>query len=364
MADNGTLVHILTSNQWGGIERYAFDICRHYRDKGWDVGVLTRAARGVDRRFEEEGIKLFHAPLWGMSDFETVRILGKLLRKSTGDKVIIHAHGFRSTFSALLARKLSHRKDVKVVSTRHRVAPGSDSWLFRKIYKSTDVLLFVSELAKKSFLSTWHERSCPVDEEKMHVIHNSLNIREPIDTPNELTGPVTAMFHGPLKSGKGLETLIDALSLLKDEKFRLRIVGSGKPDYQDILRRRAMARGVMDKIDWHRHVDNPLPFISESHFGVLPSVDEEAFGLANLEYMAVGRPQVASSNGAQPEFITDGREGFLIPPGNPVTLADAMKKLVDDQNLRNRMGERALATFNESLEWTGFISRLSEIYSY
>ena len=49
-------------------------------------------------------------------------------------------------------------------------------------------------------------------------------------------------------------------------------------------------------IDWHKHLDDPMALIPDCDFGVLPSLTEEAFGLANIEYMAYGRPQVCSSN--------------------------------------------------------------------
>ena len=107
------------------------------------------------------------------------------------------------------------------------------------------------------------------------------------------------MFHGPLIPGKGLEVLIDAMSLLKRTKIRLKIVGTGQPDYVDSLRRRALTREVMDMIDWHKHTKRPLDIIGGCHFGVLPSVKEEAFGLANLEYMASGRPRHHSQRRAE-----------------------------------------------------------------
>ena len=115
-------------------------------------------------------------------------------------------------------------------------------------------------------------------------------------------------------------------------------------------------------IDWHKHLDDPMALIPDCDFGVLPSLTEEAFGLANIEYMAYGRPQVCSSNGAQPEYITDGREGFLISPGNTARLAEAMRKLAAEPALRIRMGERAFSSFSENLSWPRFISRLTPLY--
>lgn len=356
------LIHILTENRWGGIPRYALDICRHFRDEGWKVTAFTIDAKAVDSLFEKEGVRLLHAPFGGMWDIGSARVLAKTLRPLDEGSVVIHAHGFRNAFTALLARKIAARPDVRIVMTRHKVRRGLDSWLFRRIYRNLDAMIFVSRLAKERFLSTWHDRPLPFPEERLHVLHNSLNLPYIKPEPKSVPGPVTAMFHGPLVPGKGIETLIDAMSMLKGQRIRLRIVGGGIPDYVDRMRRRAITRGVMEMIDWRKHTDSPLGHIAETDFGVLPSVTEEAFGLANIEYMRCGRPQVCTSNGAQPEYITDGREGFLVSPGNAGQLAEAIRRLATDPELRRRMGERAANTFNTTLSWPHFAERLTEIY--
>lgn len=352
---------MISANRWGGIERYALDICRHFNALGWNVMALTRDAKAVDSMFEKAGIPLFHAPLQGFYDIYSIRILSKKLKETEGE-VIIHAHGFRNLFTAIMARKLSGKKDVKVIMSRHKVRRAVDSWILRLIYRNLDALIFVSRAARDKFVSTWHNRLMPINPEKMFVIHNSLNIPELSYTEPKKEGPLTAMFHGPLIPGKGLETLVDAMALLKGKRIRLRIVGSGSLDFIDKIRRRALSAGVMELIDWHKHTDDPLPLIRDCDFGVLPSTREEAFGLANIEYMAVGRPQICSSNGAQPEYITDSWEGILIPPANPAFLAEAMSKLSGDPGLREQMGKHAFETFSRRLSWPHFIKPLTKIY--
>lgn len=362
MSSHPTLIHILTSNRWGGIEKYAFDICRHFKSLDWNVLVLTRDAKAVDDMFLREDIPLLHAPLEGLWDIHSIRLLSRKLKETEGE-IIIHAHNFTNVFTALAARRLARKPGVKVIMTRHKVRRAVDTWMRRRLYRNIDALIFVSRTARDRFIATWHNKELPFPASRMHVLHNSLNILLEDPVPSNIPHPVTAMFHGPLKSGKGLETLIDAMSLLKGKRIRLRIVGSGTPDYADKIRRRAISRGVMELIDWHKHTDDPLNLIKECDFGVLPSIEEEAFGLANIEYMAMGRPQICTSNGAQPEYITDGWEGFLVPPGNSAFLAEIIEKTAKDPELRNRMGKRAFETFSRRLSWPHFIDRLTEIYS-
>ena len=362
MGCKGVIVHILSSNRWSGIERYTLDICRSFIDEGWRVAAFTRDARGVDPLFREAGVELHHAPLHGFFDPSSAVSMAKYMKTLPEGSVIFHAHHYRDIFTVLLAKKLARRKDIRVVSTRHSVRRGRDNRLFRRIYRNTDAQIFVSETAQRRFLDTWHGRRLPFPADRMHVIFNSLYIESPEPLPEPERGPVTAMFHGPLIPGKGLEVLIDAMSLLKRTKIRLKIVGTGQPDYVDSLRRRALTREVMDMIDWHKHTKRPLDIIGGCHFGVLPSVKEEAFGLANLEYMASGRPHVTTANGAQKEYLTDGREAFLVPASDAGALSDAMRHLASDRELRMRMGAAALATFRDTLAWPRVLPRIKRAY--
>nr|MDQ3611445.1 glycosyltransferase [Actinomycetota bacterium] len=84
---------------------------------------------------------------------------------------------------------------------------------------------------------------------------------------------------------------------------------------------------------------------------LLPAIDvftlsslQEGLPLSLLEAMAAGIPCVATAVGGVPEVLTDGREGFLVPPGDAQGLAAAIQRLVDDEELRRRMGTAAAGT--------------------
>ena len=82
---------------------------------------FTIDAKAVDSLFEKEGIPLLHAPLWGVFDFGSAKVLAREIARHPVGGLTIHAHGFRNAFTALLDRKIAGRKDVKVVMTRHKV---------------------------------------------------------------------------------------------------------------------------------------------------------------------------------------------------------------------------------------------------
>lgn len=356
------LLHVLSSVSWSGVERYALDICRHYRRQGWSVCALTRDARAVDDVFRHFDIPLRFAPFDGFFSWEATKEILRIIREDSSP-ICIHCHDTRDAFIALAARRMSNRPDVRVILTRHYMLRAGRSPLSHWVYRNVDSMIFVSETVRRKFLARWQKIGyTPFEKGKATVIHNSLNIALSPIMPEPDKGPVTATYLGRLAPGKGLEYLIDALGMIGKTKLRLRIVGSGHPDYVDSLRRRAVTNGVMHIIDWPRHKDNTSDFIRASHFGVLPSDEPEAFGMANIEYMAEGRPQICTRNGAQPEYITDGHEGILVAPRNAKVLAEQMRRLASAPELRQRLGTAARLRFESSLAWPHFISRLDKVY--
>ncbi len=355
------IIHIVHGNSMGGAQRYALDICRHYAAAGHDVMAITRDAKAIDSQFAAAGVPLLHAPLRDYPDLFSSLALRPLLAEAPRGKCVVHVHRYRDALTAILARRMARRPDVRIIVTRHISEPAKDNHLRRFIYRHVDAHIFVSEFSRREFLSRWPHGRYPLDPTRLHVAFNSRNVA-PTPTPEPERGAITAMYHGTLRQGKGLDTLIRAMALLKDTRLRLRIAGTGDPDYTDSIRRLAISLGVMDSIDWSLKVADPSSLIPASHFGVLPSSMAEAFGMANIEYMAAGRPQICTFNGPQPEYLTPGVEALEIPPSDPEALAAAMRTLYADKELRQRLGHAAAERYAASLAWPHFISHIDRIY--
>lgn len=361
MSENQVLIHLISSNKWGGSQQYALDICDHYRRLGLNVTAVTRDAKVVDDPFKAKDIELLHAPLRGFFDPASAIILARYFRSVPRDKTIVHVHRYRDAFTVLLAKRLARRPDIRVFSTRHTVRRGRNSRLFRRIYDKINGHIFVSQTAFEHFRRTWPDR-LPMRRETVHILHNSVNIPVRDPEPEPERGPIFAVYPGPVVKGKGVETVIDALASLKGLKLRLRIVGKGNPDFLDELRRRAMARNVMEMIDWKIGSECPDSLISQSHFAVLPSVEREAFGLPNVRVMAAGRPQICTTSGAQSEYLADGETALFTPPADTLALAEAMRRLATDPALRSELGSNAFRHYSKELSWQPFVDRLNRIY--
>ena len=92
----------------------------------------------------------------------------------------------------------------------------------------------------------------------------------------------------------------------------------------------------------------------------LPSV-HEGLSIALIEAMALGKPAVVSNVGGLPEVVRHGVEGLLVPPADPVALADGIVRLLSDATVRARMGAAAKARA-ASFDIRGAVRRWEEIY--
>ncbi len=353
------IIHIISNKVWGGGERYALDLCRRSAADGHSVAVLSRRIPEVARRFTDAGIPVGYLPLRGALDPFTPTLLARVLNRMAAP-VVVHVHNFKDAAMAVRARRLMTDQDkVRIVCTRHLVKAAKTGRSATALFSRLDAIVFVSELARDEFLST----SPAVASEKLHVVHNSVIVPDAVAVPEEKNyGPVRLVFAGRLVAEKGLEVLVRAMGELSDLDLRLTVCGSG--DSRDVMPVVRLARGldIASRIEWAGHVDDVYAYIRRADIGVVPSVCRESFGLTVVEFMSQGLPVVSTSNGAQKEIITDGRDGLLVPPSDVAALAAAIRRLAGDEALRRDLGEAARQTFESRFSYERFYGRMLGIY--
>ena len=356
------VIHLVCARTWGGGERYALDLCRSLATAGEDVTVISRGAEVVDTPFHNAGIPTRRLPLGGEFDIFSPLRLSTWLRHVPDRNVVIHVHNFKDASTAIKARALCGAKDknIRIVCTRHLAKPGKRTGRARRIYDGIDALIFVSEFAKRTFLSGNPE----IDLSKVYVVHNS--IIPPAEAPeagaDKNPDEISLLYLGRISEEKGIDTLIRAVGLLGDLPLKLRLGGVGLGPYVKQMKGEVWRAGITDRVEWLGHLDDVYPEIRRADIGVVPSRWGEPFGLVLLEFMSQGVPVVTTCNGAQPEIIADGSEGFLVEPDDPRAMADAIRRLAEDAALRREAGKRAKATFEDRFTYPGFLSKIRSIY--
>jgi glycosyltransferase involved in cell wall biosynthesis len=111
---------------------------------------------------------------------------------------------------------------------------------------------------------------------------------------------------------------------------------------------------------WRSHDDLALG-LNASDVVVLPSVHEQ-FGQVLVEGMACGLPVIAVNNHGPATIVDDGETGLLVPPDDEDAMADALVRIVNDDDARRRMGETAYARSRERYSWPALAEKVARVY--
>lgn len=184
--------------------------------------------------------------------------------------------------------------------------------------------------------------------ERVRVIHNPVDLKvinSLKEDAVEVGGPFV-LFAGRLTKQKNVPLLVEAFGMIKDRHpAKLLILGQGEEE--EALRNMCKDLGIKDRVVFKGFVQNPFKYMRKAEVFVLPS-DFEGFGCVLVEAMATGTPVISTDCPYGPnEIIEDGKDGLLVPVGDPEAMARAMERLLTDRSLRERLVEGGLRKAGE-----------------
>jgi glycosyltransferase involved in cell wall biosynthesis len=330
------------------MEIMALAVARGLRTLGHEVEVCVSGWNDGDfiSRLENAGLRFHILYLGKISVSPRPRALLYTL------DALLHLRGARRVLREHLR---SFRPDVVVVCNRDWAIQS------RSLLRKHRTIFHVHELAantlltKKIFggLNTWvtafvapstyigdRLRRMGVAPEKTHVVYNGIEAVDNGSFSVSRTGVPTIGIVGQVGPWKGHDDLVEALAILRKKTHVLRCVvfGDGEEVYQAGLKEKASLLGVADCLTWRGYVQSPQEIYDEIDICVVPSRQDEAFGLVAAEAALRAIPVVAARRGALPEIVVDGETGFLVDAERPDQLADRLQLLIQDRDLRQRLG--------------------------
>ena len=189
---------------------------------------------------------------------------------------------------------------------------------------------------------------------KLRIIH--CGVEPELFTPVQHEGAGNRLLYvGRLAAMKGLPVLFEALSRLKDHfpSVKLTVVGDGSE--RDEITAIAQSLNLAKHIDFvgYKSQTEVREYLQASDIFVLPSF-AEGVPVVLMEAMAAGVPVLTTQIAGVPELVTHDSSGWLVPPGEVAILTEGLATLINDTELRNRLGkagqEKVTAEFNVVLE--------------
>lgn len=291
--------------------------------------------------------------LWGLCILH-----GKVRRELPG---IIHVQWALFPWADRLFWKKWRRQGWGVVYTCHDPLPlkGSLPRHFsvgiQRLCLTADAVIVHGQWSRQTLMSTG------ISSQKIHVIEPGA-CTEPYDIKRHMVRPILGMnptdpiilFFGFIKPYKGLSVLLDSLPWVRAElkKFQLLVVGESMVPvsvYQRRLRRNGLAKLVKWSIGYVSEEESRWYFAA-SDVVVLPYTEASTSSVLLQAYSA-GRPVVASAVGDIPAMVEDQETGVLVPPKDPPALANAIIKVIKDEETARKMGANGRDLLRSRFNW-------------
>lgn len=244
--------------------------------------------------------------------------------------------------------------------------PAWQNWFYRLVEKryleSVDGFIFNSQTTKR-VVNSLLENSRPdivayppTDRLGQGITETEIEIRA------GQPGPLRILFLGNLIRRKGLHMLLEAISH-QQSAFSLDVIGglTAEPEYARAIQEKVANHGLQSTVHFHGPLDNEelIQKLKSAHVLVVPS-SYEGFGIVYLEGMAFGLPAIGTTAGAASEIISDGENGYLVPPDDATVLAERLSLLATDRKLLARMSLKALKRYHEQPTWEQTAGQIRE----
>jgi len=349
----GSLVH-------GGAERHTITLVNRLAERGHEchLAYVKNDPSQLERLRGAASVQCLHAARY--MDLGSLKQLASAIARLRPTTVIaVNAYAMLYASAALRwAGRASANRAPLVVTWHSTLIQGAKERLkmlaYRPLFWSADCLVFVCEASRRHWLARM------VSARRNEVIYNG------VDTGH--WRPLGAAERGRLRAALGFAgddyviglsavlrpeknhlQLVEAIALLRRRGVPARALMIGDGPMRGAVEERARRLGVAADIAITGFQQEVRPFVAACDTIALTSFTE-AFSLAGIEAMALGKPVVHSEVGGAAEMIRPGRNGFLYPVGDTGALVERLAALADPA-MRGRMGARgreaAQAQFSE-----------------
>ena len=337
----------------GGVERGTIELANYLSSKGIENHICSNGGKLVK---ELENTHHFTLPVHKKNPFTAI-ISGFKLAKYLDDNEIdvLHARSRAPAWVGLLACKLS--KNTKYVTTYHG-AYGSHN-RFKKLYnypmRAGEKVGVISEFIRQHLKDVYNVADDKMmtayrcfDDKKFNLDNiDKKELKELKEKYNLKKDDIVLCLVGRFSKIKGQVQLVESLAKIKDENWKLLLVGSEEKDGKitETIKQTITENGLEDKIILTGNQTKPELFYALSDICFSVRITPEAFGRTPLEAQALEKIVIATNQGGHLETVLDGKTGFLVQYDNLDDWAEKIKLAI------NLSAKERLAMGKEAKTW-------------
>lgn len=363
----------------GGAEVFAKTLADYLAERGEKVHIVTGRITPLLNKKDNENATLHRVSMVSMKDlvnhsyfylftgFPLMMWKSIALIKREGIDVV-HTVGSIASVMGLILSKLTNKPYISTIQGGYPKYPDRiinifGLWLIRRAFSNSSLV---------HCISTFLEKSCrQLGARKTLVIPNGIHLnrltflnKKEIKEKLRIGEEKIILTAARLIEIKGIKYLIKAFNkVLEDQNnIRLLIIGDG-PEKKKLVNLSDQLH-LKDRVSFLGHMpqEQVLSYMCASDIFVGPSLVE---GLGNvfIEAMACGTPVIGTTVGGIPDIIEDEVNGLLVPPGDSKAIANAILKILDDEELRIRFSKKGLMVVKEKFAWDNICERIYQEYN-
>ncbi len=371
MAKKSKILYIITQSEWGGAQRYIFDLATNLPSEKYEI---TVAAGGNEELFnklnqhEIKNYKLKHLlrKISPLKDLKAYFEIKKLIKEIKPD--ILHLNSSKTGVIGAIAGK--HSKVRKIIYTVHGFVFNEPMSNFKKNFyifaekisaRYKDKLICVSKFDRQAGIEN---KIAP--ENRLITINNGIEkiiffdrdvARQKLNLPLEkiVIGTIANFYET-----KGLTYLISSAKKLTDQfpNVIFRLIGFGQLEKE--LKSKINSLKLHNNFFLSKVLDGKK-YLKAFDIYVLPSI-KEGFPYALLEAMRAGLPIVTTKVGGIPELIKNEKNGLLVEPANPNKLTDAIIKLLENKSLASQLANQANIDVKDYFSLEKMVKETENVY--
>ena len=351
------ILYVFGSFGGGGSEHHFHSLLKHRNQADWNPSLfIISNDDDYIEEFEDLNIPVYYIKkptgksLPGLHLLRSILYLFRIILKGKYD--IVHTYFFFGhLYGTLIARILG----VKTV-----IANREDSGFFlakghfkvlKQINKWVNKIIPIAYFAAQA-----RQHLEGFDDDKYQVIHNGITLENTsVNKSKELRKElsieedayIAAVVANMNYEIKGHRYLIEAAKILKDKNINLKIILVGDGALKDSLITQAKNLEVDDMLIFLGYRNDVHDILSSINMFILPSLSE-GLSIAILEALRAKLPIVATNVGGNPEIITNGENGILVPSKDSTALANAIESVRNDTEFSKKISENGYKTLKDN----------------
>ncbi|WP_161998209.1 glycosyltransferase family 4 protein [Silvanigrella paludirubra] len=382
MQKNISILHVNTSEAFGGLELYTIQLIKKIMESGIHTAIYCIKGSKIDEEAQKLGIKIYYGFKQARISFSDIKYLRKIIKYDHFQ--IIHSHTRQDVW--LCSLSLLFLKDKKQIFSLYMSAPSKKDIIHKFIYSKVTAITSSSEILNERI-----RKNYPVLPEQVKLLrygrdlslynknlNDRKNIRESLNTSDNEYVIATMCRIDP---GKGVKEIAESILHLKPEikqKIKIWIMGEptlhhtasdGTPVYEtqakelyDWLKQFIKSPEAENKIQLIPFQKNIVPYLNAMDIFVLGTY-KETYSLSVIDAMAMGLPVIGTNSGGTPEQVLNNIRGFLIEPRSSKEIANAITKYVENPKLICEHGENAKKWVFSEHNWQNKVTKLQSLYS-